>query len=99
MEDFEAFQAAVENDKSYASNLSRSLCLALDEFYQNLSSVGVSAISGAGVEEFFTAIDACAVEYMANYRCLLLDQSPAVRILPFCEFEGHVYHHHTAMIT
>ncbi|CAM6099926.1 unnamed protein product [Calypogeia fissa] len=68
MEDFETFQAAIENDKSYASNLSRSLCLVLDEFYQNLSNVGVSAITGAGMDEFFAAVDGCAIEYMDNYR-------------------------------
>lgn len=68
MEDFETFQAAIENDKSYSSTLSKSLCLVLDEFYQNLSSVGVSAITGAGMDEFFTAVDGCANEYMQNYR-------------------------------
>jgi hypothetical protein len=71
MEDFEEFQAAIENDRSYSSNLSRSLCLVLDEFYQNLSSVGVSAITGAGIDDFFTAIDGCAIDYMKNYRCVV----------------------------
>ncbi|CAM6126451.1 unnamed protein product [Calypogeia fissa] len=68
MEDFETFQAAIENDKSYASNLSRSLCVVLDEFYQNLSNVGLSAITGAGMDEFFADVDGCAIEYMDNYR-------------------------------
>lgn len=68
MEDFDAFQAAIENDKSYTSDLSRSLCLVLDEFYQNLRSVGVSAVTGAGMDEFFAAVEASADEYMENYR-------------------------------
>ncbi|BFI32098.1 GPN-loop GTPase [Marchantia polymorpha subsp. ruderalis] len=68
MEDFEKFQDAVESDKSYNANLSRSLCLVLDEFYQNLHKVGVSAISGAGMKEFFETVDACGQDYMQNYR-------------------------------
>lgn len=68
MEDFDAFQAAIENDKSYTSDLSRSLCLVLDEFYQNLRSVGVSAVTGAGMDDFFAAVEASADEYMENYR-------------------------------
>ncbi|KAL2629807.1 hypothetical protein R1flu_014493 [Riccia fluitans] len=68
MEDFEKFQDAVECDKSYNANLSRSLCLVLDEFYQNLHNVGVSAVTGAGMEKFFQTVDACRVEYMENYR-------------------------------
>lgn len=67
MEDFEAFQAAVEGDESYSSSLSRSLCLVLDEFYKNLRSAGVSAITGEGVADFFTKVDSCADEYMETY--------------------------------
>ncbi|WOL15116.1 GPN-loop GTPase 1 [Canna indica] len=68
MQDFEAFQAALDTDSSYASTLSRSLSLALDEFYKNMHSVGVSAVSGAGMEAFFGAIEASANEYMENYK-------------------------------
>eukprot|EP00250_Pteridium_aquilinum_P018071 c23926_g2_i1 orf=372-1514(-) len=68
MKDFEAFQAAVDGEKSYSSNLSRSLCLVLDEFYQNLRTVGVSAVTGAGLNDFFEAVDACADEYMDTYK-------------------------------
>uniref|UniRef100_A0A0C9RW53 GPN-loop GTPase n=1 Tax=Wollemia nobilis TaxID=56998 RepID=A0A0C9RW53_9CONI len=68
MEDFEAFQTAIEHDRSYTSTLSRSLCLVLDEFYQNLRSVGVSAVTGAGMDEFFAAVESSAEEYMENYR-------------------------------
>jgi hypothetical protein len=68
MDDFEAFQAAVEGDSSYSSSLSRSLCLVLDEFYKNLSNAGVSAVTGEGIEDFFHQVDKCADEYMESYR-------------------------------
>jgi len=67
MDDFEAFQAAVEGDSSYSSSLSRSLCLVLDEFYKNLRNAGVSAVTGEGVADFFNQVDKCADEYMESY--------------------------------
>ncbi|KAF3546915.1 hypothetical protein DY000_02009738, partial [Brassica cretica] len=46
MEDFEVFQAAIQSDNSYTSTLANSLSLSLYEFYRNIRSVGVSAITG-----------------------------------------------------
>ncbi|CAH9129269.1 unnamed protein product [Cuscuta epithymum] len=71
MEDFEAFHAALESDDSYTSTLTRSLSLSLEEFYKNLKSVGVSAVSGTGIDEFFNAINASAEEYMETYKAEL----------------------------
>ncbi|KAJ6432101.1 hypothetical protein OIU84_019372 [Salix udensis] len=68
MEDFEAFQAAMRSDDSYMSTFSQSLSLVLDEFYKNLRSVGVSAVSGAGLDAFFEAIEASAEEYLETYK-------------------------------
>ncbi|KAJ6772230.1 XPA-BINDING PROTEIN 1-RELATED [Salix koriyanagi] len=68
MEDFEAFQAAMRSDESYMSTFSQSLSLVLDEFYKNLRSVGVSAVSGAGMDAFFEAIEASAEEYLETYK-------------------------------
>lgn len=73
MEDFEAFQIAANSDQSSMSNLTLSLSLVLDEFYKNLKSVGVSAVSGAGMDDFFKTVDASAEEYMETYKyCLSL---------------------------
>ncbi|KAJ6982459.1 GPN-loop GTPase QQT2-like isoform X1 [Populus alba x Populus x berolinensis] len=68
MEDFEAFQAAMRSDDSHMSTFAQSLSLVLDEFYKNLRSVGVSAVSGAGMDAFFKAIEASAEEYMETYK-------------------------------
>jgi len=68
MGDFEEYAAALEADSSYASTLSRSMSLVLEEFYKNLRTVGVSAITGAGMDQFFAQVTACAEEYERDYK-------------------------------
>lgn len=68
MTDFESFQNAVTSDESYMSTLTRSMSLVLEEFYSNLRSVGVSAVTGYGMEEFFETVNAAAEEYDETYK-------------------------------
>ncbi|XP_058020607.1 GPN-loop GTPase 1 [Ahaetulla prasina] len=68
MQDFEAFQDALSQETSYASNLTRSMSLVLDEFYNSLQVVGVSAVQGTGMDEFFEHLSKAVDEYEKEYR-------------------------------
>ncbi|KAI0764226.1 XPA-binding protein 1 [Trametes elegans] len=76
MQDFEAFQAALathkgttddEGEPTYMNSLMNSMSLVLDEFYKHLTAVGVSSVTGAGIKEFFDAVDASRTEYEKEY--------------------------------
>ncbi|KAI8058538.1 GPN-loop GTPase [Syncephalis plumigaleata] len=69
MTDFEAFQRDVHaRDDTYMASLTGSMSLMLEEFYNCLNIVGVSAVSGAGMDELFVQVDKCVEEYEKEYK-------------------------------
>ena len=68
MKDWEKFHESLEKETSYMANLTRSMSLVLDTFYENLSAVGVSAVTGTGMNDLFDAIRKAADEYERDFR-------------------------------
>lgn len=52
----------------YMGSLLNSMSLMLEEFYSHLSVVGVSAMTGAGINEFFEAVGEKAQEFERDYK-------------------------------
>ncbi|PVG02493.1 XPA-binding protein 1 [Serendipita vermifera] len=75
MDDFEVFQQALadrdrkdaDGEQTYMSSLMNSMSLVLDEFYKGLKTVGVSAVTGAGISEFFQAVEEARTQYEEEY--------------------------------
>ena len=63
MKDYDTFIEAVKNSESYLSTLSRSMALALDEFYENLNYVAVSSLTRKGMDEVYDKIPDLIKEY------------------------------------
>lgn len=74
MDDFEKVGAALSRESSYVASLARSMSLAMEEFYRNIRSVGVSAVTGQGCTDFEQALAAAAQEFHENYVPFLMEQ-------------------------
>ncbi|VDK81998.1 unnamed protein product [Onchocerca ochengi] len=71
MNDFESFQEALDqNSTSYMNDLTRSISLVLDQFYQNLATVSVSSLTGEGIDDFLKLTQDCVKQYFEVYRPL-----------------------------
>ncbi|KAJ9627997.1 hypothetical protein H2203_003216 [Taxawa tesnikishii (nom. ined.)] len=79
MRDFEAFQAALRREEDeeaengtggsgYMGSLLNSMSLVLEEFYNHLSVVGVSSMTGAGTDQFFEAVEEKRKEFERDYK-------------------------------
>jgi hypothetical protein len=78
MRDFELFQQSLlERRKThgedvdgpaYMDSLMNSMSLVLDEFYKHLRAVGVSAMTGQGMQELFQAVREAREEYETDYK-------------------------------
>ena len=79
MRDFESFQEALRREEEeeaetgaggsgYMGSLLNSMSLVLEEFYNNLSVVGVSSMTGAGIDAFFDAVEEKRVEFNNDYK-------------------------------
>eukprot|EP00474_Spongospora_subterranea_P010460 CRZ10918.1 hypothetical protein [Spongospora subterranea] len=67
MNDIELFEEALQSEKTFMSTLTRSLAFVMEEFYKNIKCVGVSSMTGQGIDEFFTCLDTCVEEYASEY--------------------------------
>merc|ERR1719210_902558 len=74
MQDFEKIGEALTRETSYVACLARSMSLAMEEFYRNIRSVGVSAFTGQGCADFEAAISQAAEEFHSTYVPFLLEQ-------------------------
>lgn len=64
MQDFNEFDQALSLVDTYLSSLSRSMSLVLEEFYAQILSIGVSAMTGKGMDQdFLNKLQEAKTEY------------------------------------
>ncbi|GFH52996.1 ATP GTP binding protein [Chaetoceros tenuissimus] len=90
MTDYEKFQEAMDDFVSsdgsgYYASLTRSLSLVLDEFYQTLHRVSVSAATGDGIPLFWDVVQKAAddfeEDYVGDMKCRVEEQKARQRAI------------------
>jgi translation initiation factor IF-2 len=61
--DYTLFQQDLDEDEGYMNGLVGSMSLLLEEFYKCLRIVGVSAVTGEGLDDLFEEIQKARLEY------------------------------------
>jgi GTPase SAR1 family protein len=74
MKDSQAFDEACRTGGNYMANLTQSMGLMLQEFYEHLTTVGVSARTGIGMDTFFEKTLVAVKEYELEYLPELLSR-------------------------
>lgn len=65
---FEGSGGGVGGGSGYMGSLLNSMSLMLEEFYRHLSVVGVSSMTGKGIDDFFIAVSEKAKEFERDYK-------------------------------
>ena len=65
---FEGSGGGVGGGSGYMGSLLNSMSLMLEEFYRHLSVVGVSSMTGKGIDDFFEAVTEKAEEFERDYK-------------------------------
>ncbi|KAA8498203.1 GPN-loop GTPase 1 [Porphyridium purpureum] len=67
MRDYEQFDTAISESSTYVASFARSMALVLHEFYKNIDTVELSAMTGDGFDELTEAIDRATTQYYDTY--------------------------------
>jgi GPN-loop GTPase len=67
MRDADSLADAVRGNKNYSATLTQSLSLFVHEFYESLVTVGVSAVTGAGMDDLRVGLDRAKVQYHVEF--------------------------------
>ena len=65
---FEGSGGSLGGGSGYMGSLLNSMSLMLEEFYRHLSVVGVSSMTGKGIDDFFVAVEQKAEEFERDYK-------------------------------
>ena len=75
MTDYQAFDDALSRQDNYLSTLSRSMSLVLEEFYQQVPTVGVSSTLGKGFDKILPKAEQLKQEYFEVFLPELLGRA------------------------